>query len=160
MDLLSLLKQFQKITADAEYQERSRAHVMGFARTTISREPQRFTLFASLRILVRTLESGFAIALMGFLLVLAAGGFSGFRKPAGIVGLDPAALRAEAEAIDIQIQLSDLNYSEIAAEEKEGSAIADVVKKATRAISALKDGDKEAAELSATVDDALEFLAE
>ena len=46
------------------------------------------------------------------LLVLGGASFSQLLSPVKLASLDPAGIRAEAEAIDIQIQLSNLNYAE------------------------------------------------
>lgn len=158
MNLHDIFKQFQRIVPDNDYAKRSRARLVIFARETPVSSPYRF--LPSLRRVIWTLESGFAIALTGFLLVLALGGFSFLRKPVGVAGLDPAGLRAEAEAIDIQIQLSDLNYSEAVQAEgsQNESTVAEVVKKAGQAIGVLKDDEAPAPSVS--IDDALDILAE
>ena len=69
---------------------------------------------------MNALQSGSAIALTGALLFLLIGGFSIARFLETSGGLDPYSLRAEAEAIDIQIQLAQLAYDAPASEVKAG----------------------------------------
>lgn len=59
-------------------------------------------------------ESAATLALAGLCLFLVFAGFSVWKSfsPLGIAQLDLASLRAEAQAIDIQIRLSGLHYEE------------------------------------------------
>lgn len=161
--LFNLLKQLKSVKAHEDYVRSTRSHVVAFAKENPKHASSR-VLFSSWRVLLRALESGSAIALTGVLLLLIVGGFSTLRKPVGILGLDPVGLRAEAEAIDIQIQLSELDYSEVAQgdEPKNESTVVGVVKKATRAIGVLKDDSQgeSGADASATIDDVLDILGE
>ncbi|MDO8516443.1 MAG: hypothetical protein Q7S28_04275 [bacterium] len=106
MKLLTLLKQLHTIEPDKEYVARSRAHILATPRS-----PRRALL---IEILMHSIESGSAIALAGLVLVAVVGGVSLMNQvsPLGLSSLDPAGLKAEADAVDIQIQLTDLNYRE------------------------------------------------
>jgi len=76
-----------------------------------------FPVFTMRGFLANLAKSGSAIALSAALLFLLVGSFSLWRifVPQGTALIDPAGLRAEAQAIDIQIELSNLAYHEPAA---------------------------------------------
>ena len=162
MDPLHLLKQLKNIKADPAYVKHSRARLFNSNRSYY--EPEFVTLPTSpWRMMLRAMESGFAIVLTGALLLLVAGGFSGLRKPVGLAGLDPAGLKAEAEAVDIQIQLSDLDYQGVmnAEEPKIESNLSWVVKKASRAIGVLDEPEfSEPVVTNSAIDEALDALVE
>jgi hypothetical protein len=104
MNLLETLKQLKSITADPSYTEKSRRMVL--------LSPQRESLTAR-RIFVRVFETAGSLALVGALVFAIVGGFSSSRylSPVPFGGIDPAALRAEAQAIDMRINIADLNYT-------------------------------------------------
>jgi hypothetical protein len=105
MDLLTTLKKLQKMQPDPHYQARSRSIILHATPRASRREMLR-------RFLVGNLESGASLALAGACLFLLFAGFSLWKSfsPLGIAQLDLATLRAEAQAIDIQIKLEGLAY--------------------------------------------------
>lgn len=107
MDPLNILKQLKKLEPDPEYTRASR-------RTILARTEAReaYAPFSIGKILIGAFQTGSTIVLTGILLVLILGGFSAGRllTPFKFSGLSPDSLRAEADAIDIQIKLTDLSY--------------------------------------------------
>jgi len=109
MDLLKILKQFKNIEPNRAFSETSRRAVLAQA--------EAMPAWSVKRALFGILEAGTAVALAGFFIMLITGGFSGSRlAPVQYSAIDPQGLRAEAQAIDIQIQLANLNYQGSTAE--------------------------------------------
>ncbi|MDO8536718.1 MAG: hypothetical protein Q7R94_00525 [bacterium] len=108
MDPLQILKQFKNIEPDKDYTRKSRFLILHSAEQT---------KFGFWKLILKNTELGTAVALTGLLIFMILGGFSAWSvtSPLGIANLDPAGLKAEAQAIDIQIELTNLNYSEDAA---------------------------------------------
>lgn len=104
MDSLEILKKLKKISADPLYAERAKTRILSVA------QPRRVSAW---RIILESFEVGSAIVLAGAFLVLIFGGFSGI-KVLNVATLNPISLKAEADAIDAQIQLADLNYQDFA----------------------------------------------
>lgn len=103
MNLFEILKQFKNIQPDSGFSATSKRALLARAEAASSWSAKR-TLF-------RILETGAAVTLTGFFVLLITGAFSGSRfAPIQYSAIDPQGLRAEAEAIDIQIQLANLNY--------------------------------------------------
>ena len=104
MDPIHYLKQLKSIEPDAEFSARTRAHLM-----SLTPHSPRLTLAHYLRSLA---QSGGALALASVALILILGGLP-FDTAHPVVGtpLDPASITAEAQAIDIQVQLSGLEYA-------------------------------------------------
>lgn len=102
MNLENNLKKFKNIQADPEYAKRSRDFILHTPAPTTYRTFWHFVL--------HNLEIGAAVGLTGIVLFLILGGssLSTFLSPFRLSSLDPAGLRAEADAIDIQIQLTNL----------------------------------------------------
>lgn len=104
MEIFELLKDLKNIEADPDYLIRSRAELL-------TRPPK--VRNGAWNIFVSALQSGSAIALTGLFLLLLLGGFS-ITKLTSFFGafgsLQRGALTVEAQAVDIQIQLADLNY--------------------------------------------------
>ena len=107
MDIQKLIKKLKSIEADAAYTARSRHALVGG-----TQKAPRLTIFSYIG---RALAEGSAIALAGALLIVIMAGFSTweFLSPFELKSLDPAGLRAEAHAIDIQIQLTNLAYPDL-----------------------------------------------
>jgi hypothetical protein len=105
MNLLETLKQLKNIQADSSYVEKSRRIVLA--------SPRHEPLSARM-IFVRILETAGSLALVGVFIFAVAGGLSSSRyfSPVSFQGIDPAALHAEADAIDMQINIANLNYSQ------------------------------------------------
>jgi hypothetical protein len=112
MNLFELLKQFKNIKPDAAFSETSK-------RAIFAMNPREETARAAgsiwgspRRTFLRLIETGVAVALTGFFILLITGALSGSRfAPVQYSAIDPQGLRAEADAIDIQIQLANLNYT-------------------------------------------------
>jgi hypothetical protein len=106
-DLISKLKRLQSITPDPDYTRHSRSLLI---KTPIA--PKSLSLW---RVVVTSFQSGSVIALTAILLLVILGGFSAWQaiSPFRLGSLDPASLRAEAEAIDMQIELTNLVYPEV-----------------------------------------------
>ena len=106
MNLFELLKQFKNIEADPEFTEKSRRIVLASPRL----EPQ-----STHGIVLRIFETAGSLVIAGLLIFAVVGGYSGVAKyfsPVSFAGIDPVALHAEADAIDMQINLADMNYVE------------------------------------------------
>ncbi len=102
MELEKILKEFKNIEPRAEFSKISRATILATARATKKTWGQ--ILWPSLRFSTGALITGFVI-------VVIVGAFStGINSRVPLASLDPITLKAEAEAIDIQIQLTALGY--------------------------------------------------
>ncbi len=99
MELHEALKKLKEIKPDHEYAARSRNLLLRNYETRIARPANAW------QFILQNLQAGSVMALAGILLLLVAGGFSNwtFLSPLGLSSLDPSSLRAEADAIDIQI---------------------------------------------------------
>jgi hypothetical protein len=142
------LKELKSISPDAGYTRRSRSLLV---EAPITQKP-----LSPWRVLVTSFQFGSAIALTAVLLLVIIGGFSAWKmiSPFRLGSLDPASLQAEAEAIDIQIELTNLAYPEV-----NRGASAETTPRTTQAAPA---PTTEAASSEATVgvDEALDILAE
>jgi hypothetical protein len=105
MQLFEILKQFKRIEPDQAFKEKSK-------RAVLSYQPrQRVSLR---RAIMGFFETGIALALTGFFILLITGRFSGssYIAPVQFSVINPQTLHAEAQAVDIQIQLANLSYQE------------------------------------------------
>jgi len=107
MDLIKLLQNLKEIEPDQEYAKRSKRLILS---TALKPEVK----WSIRQLFFETIQSGSAIALSGLLILLLIGGFTVGKIlfPSSSYILDYGSLRAEAEAIDIQIQLTNLTYEE------------------------------------------------
>src|SRR5271157_5112618 len=105
MDLLNLLKKLKNIEPDPRYTAESRSRIIGTSPSGVG---------GVWRAVLHSIQFGSAVALASVLLILIVGGFSAWQafSPLKLSSLDPASLRAEAQAVDIQIQLTDIAYPE------------------------------------------------
>lgn len=103
--IFKIVKRLSTIKPREEYTTLSRSRLLaqGVA------PGMSFALFA--KYIFRT---GANMAVVAVALLIVFGGFSLARQftPLGFSSLDPVGLEAEAEAIDIQVKLTDLNYKE------------------------------------------------
>lgn len=77
------------------------------------KSPGIMGIFRAQHFVFRIVETGAAFALAGLFVVLITGGFFGLTiSPVRFSAIDPKALRAEAQIVDAQIDLTKLNYSE------------------------------------------------
>ena len=119
MKLYDILKQFKNIEPDAEFSQRSRTEILLSPR---NERPTMRGVFAFLHII----ETGVAVVLAGFFILILTGSFSPTRSIAPIqyAVIDPAGLHAEAQAIDMQIQLADVQYPQVTSTGVSGSTAA------------------------------------
>lgn len=110
--MMDLLKQLKRITPDTSFSARSRIELL-------TQMPVRISRPSMWQLLGESVASAGALALVGMLLLVAVGGFSAWNvlTPLRIASLDPTGLTAEAEAIDIQIQLAGVGYTDLEASE-------------------------------------------
>jgi hypothetical protein len=130
MKISDILKQFKNIQPDAEYAEKSKRAVLAAPQSLAVRE-------RGIMIFFRSLETSAALVLAGFFILLATGSFSGakYLAPVQYSVIDPNGLHAEAQAIDIQIQLANLDYSVVASTSESTSAMtAGNIKASVRAL--------------------------
>lgn len=112
MDLQEVLKKFKRVRPDANYTAYSRNQILN---TPLPERRSWRAYFGNpWQVVARSLELGSAIALAGLLLVFVLGGFSAwhFLSPLHLEGLDPSALQAEAQAVDMQLELARVHYNE------------------------------------------------
>lgn len=105
MNLLELLKKLKEIEPDKNYTEKSRAVILS---TPLPKKLKyTSTWLPQLKFI-----GAFSLASLIFFVLL--GGFSNskFSAPLKLSNLDPVSLKAEADAIDIQIQITDIHYRE------------------------------------------------
>lgn len=149
MELLDILKQFKNIEPDRGFTKRSR--------NLILREHGALPNFLS--IFKSTLEVGASLALAGLMIFVILGGLASVRffAPLEITALDPASIRAEAEAIDIQIKLAGLDYTESAAPSPERestiSSVIDISSEEQKA-------ETSSEESGLSIEEALELLSQ
>ncbi len=105
MNLEENLKKLKNIHPDPTYTDYSRRAVLASAQL------QELTPG---KIVARIFETAGSLALVGVLIFAIAGGFSGskYLSPIQFSSIDPASLHAEAHAIDMQINLANLTYTE------------------------------------------------
>lgn len=105
MDIFKSLQNLKAIEPTRDFTIKSRSLILG---------KNRGAGLTVLGLILRNLELGASVALVGLLIFMILGGFSAWKffAPLQITNLDPSSLKAEAQAIDIQIQLTNLNYEE------------------------------------------------
>lgn len=103
MNLLETLRQLKTIQPDQTFSENSRRAILAFT-------PKES--LSSRRILIRFLAATGSFVLAGALIFIIAGGLSTTSLAPQFSSIDPAALRAEAQAIDTQINLLNVSYPE------------------------------------------------
>jgi hypothetical protein len=107
MNIYETLKKLTFIKPDKDYSKRSRSVILSMLQDM---PRPRVTLW---QFVMQNVQLGSAIALTGLLLLLGFGGFSAWKafSPFGINSLDPANLRAEADAVkDIEVALNSVQY--------------------------------------------------
>ncbi len=106
MKLSDLISEFKRIEPDPQFSEHSKRAVLATVQAPFAVRERGITIF------FRALEAGVALVLAGFFIIIATGGLSGTTlDPVHYAVIDPSGLQAEAQAIDIQIQLANLDYS-------------------------------------------------
>jgi hypothetical protein len=103
--LIEALQQLKNIEADKDYTKKSRFLLMS---QISENRPRR-----AWALLLQGAQIGGAVAFASLLIALILGGLaSSSLAPLRLSSLDQASLRAEAQAIDIQIRLTNLNYTQ------------------------------------------------
>lgn len=151
MNSLEILKKLKKISADPMYSERAKMRILNTA------QPRRISAW---KIIFESIEVSSAIVLAGGFLVLVLGGFSGLQM-FNVANLNPTSLKAEAEAIDAQIQLTNLNYQDFARQKESTIAIAlPKAKPSQPSQSSIASETPGATSTPLGIDDALKALSE
>lgn len=148
------LKELKNIHPDEGYTRRSRSLLVA---TQITQKP-----LSPWRILVTSIQFGSTIALTTVLLiVIILGGVSVWKiiSPLRLSSLDPASLKAEAKAIDIQIELANLTYREITEKAAEEIAPKTTSPAAPTLPSAPETENVSSTEEKISADEALDILA-
>jgi hypothetical protein len=130
MNLPEILKQFKTIEPDPAYKERSK-------RMILSQTPKESWSFR--RTILTIFETGIAVALSVFFILILTGVFpdNSYVSPAQFSVIDPASLKAEAQAVNIQIQLAQITYEEATATAESTLVSADTGTSAKPAIAPL-----------------------
>lgn len=152
MEILKLLEQLKRIEARPDYVRQSRYLILHKEEKPVL-SPGRFIL--------QSLQFGSAVALASLLLIFIVGGLATWKfiSPFKLTSLDPGSLRAEAEAIDIQIELTDIVYPDSRGETTVESASPKAPEvKAQAKAEAEELGVRETEETS--IEEALDLLAE
>jgi hypothetical protein len=170
MELFDLLKNFKKIQPDAAYKESSKRAVLAeMLQKRISAWRTIATIF----------ETGFAVALAIFFVLIITSQVPGISlpgplttkipgvSPAQLSVINPQTLRAEAQAVDIQIQLAQLTYQESTATiESTPQVAAAIIAKRPAAIAASSSSTPAGTSTSSTsssslsIDQALQELSQ
>ena len=114
MDLSEILKEIRNIEPDKNFSENSRRVVLA----QLPAGP-----LSPRRILARSIAVASSVALAGALIFIIAGGLSATKLAPKFSSIDPAALRAEAQAIDTQINLLNVDYAENAVSTKSAPTV-------------------------------------
>lgn len=113
MNLIDILKQFKNIEPDAAYSATSKRAILATEPGAMPSMPR----WSTRRIVFTIIETGAAVALTGFFIFLVVNGLNGTGlAPVQYAAINPQSLKAEAQAIDMQIEIANLNYTESAAE--------------------------------------------
>lgn len=104
MNLENLLKQLNRIEPDPEYTRRSKIAILSSAQND-SKKTAWGLVWSGIRFSTGAMVTGLVIVLL-----FVAFSAIKFSAPTPLAALDPITLKAEAEAIDIQIKLATLGY--------------------------------------------------
>ena len=105
MNLFETLQELKKIQPDQTFSENSRRMILISAQKNVFLTRRIFTIRCGRRIVV----------MAGALIFIITGGLSTTDLTPQFSSIDPAALRAEAQAIDTQINLLNVSYTETTA---------------------------------------------
>lgn len=121
-NLFQQLKKLRRIEAHADVIKRSREFILT-SRQSSTHEAAVFVnapdatsrQISVWDIILKNFEFGASVALAGALILMIFGGFSAWKlfSPLQLRNLDASGIKAEAQALDIQIQLTKLSYDEI-----------------------------------------------
>jgi hypothetical protein len=123
MNLFESLQQFKRIAPDPGFTEKSKRMILATAQ---HEEPS--IGIRGIFVFLHTLETGAALVLVGFFILLVTGSFSGtkYLAPVQYSVIDPGGLHAEADAIDMQIQLANISYAEVSSTAESTTAMTGV----------------------------------
>jgi len=109
MNLFETLRQFKTLEPESSFTEKSKRAILASSQNIPPMSPFRGIL--------QFIETGAAVVLAGFFILLITGALSNstYIAPVQYSVIDPAGLHAEAQAIDMQIELANVNYTEGAA---------------------------------------------
>lgn len=163
METTDLLKKLKSIQPDKDYSRKSRMVVLSHKEKTLP-----ILYLSPKEITMSVLRSGWAIALTAALMLLALGSFSVLKmfSPATTAVVDLTGLRAEAQAIDTQIELTNIVYVSPGNENKTSTAAAapnaEPIKQIRRAEIESKTGVSASAKVPTepTIDSVLETLSQ
>lgn len=146
-DIYDILRKFKKIQPGQAFARESRERILREQPRIVIASPSVGALVG--RFFMNSLQFGTAIALTVLFLLLVSGGFSRWNilTPFGFSSLDPASLRAEAEAVDTQIKLTDVAYADPQTQEQKDAGIsapvpASAVQQASQVLSASQNAAK------------------
>jgi hypothetical protein len=147
MKVLDILEQFKNIQPDADFSRHSRAEIL------LSPQSERRTV-GSVFAFLHVIETGAAVALVGFFILILTGSFSPTRSIAPIqyAVIDPAGLHAEAQAIDMQIQLANIEYPQVTTTAAATPAASAALTKAFAAVLRTSKASSSAAVATSTTD--------
>ena len=105
-NIVEIIKKLRRVEPDPLYVKRSRGIILGNVSRPICRVVAGW--------IFNYLQTGAAVALAGIFVFIILAGVSLWHtlSPLNVASLDLSGLKAEAQAIDIQIQLANLGYSE------------------------------------------------
>lgn len=161
MELIELLKKLRALKADSVYTKESRAFILNTGR----HERVNLAFFAK-EIVSGIFRSGWSMALTAALLLMTIGSFSVLKLlyPITTAVVDVSGLKAEAQAIDAQIELTGIQYDATAMENKTSTAsmalpaAKQAVKKQAKPVQ--NAAATEAAPAAPTIDSVLNALSE
>lgn len=161
MELIDILKKLRAIKADSGYIKESRSFILSSGKHN---EPN--LAFFAKELAIGVFRSGWSIALTAVLLLLTMGSFSIIKvlHPVTTAVVDVAGMKAEAQAIDAQIELTGVEYAAIGIANKTStvSMALPEIKPRAKAVKA-KPGITTLAETTSTaptIDSVLETLSE
>ena len=107
MNLFETLKHFKSIEPDPHYSDKSKRMILALPQNVLEERRVMAGFWG-------VLETGIAVVLAGLFIILITGIFPGasYLTPVQYSVIDPQGLHAEAQAIDLQIELANLNYPE------------------------------------------------
>lgn len=108
MNLLETLRNFKSVKPDPAYTEHSKRAILASRQFMPSMNP--------IRGILQFIETGAAVALTGFFILLASGALSNsqYIAPVQYSVIDTAGIHAEAQEIDVQIKLANVTYQDAA----------------------------------------------
>ncbi|MDO8664060.1 MAG: hypothetical protein Q7K44_00690 [Candidatus Liptonbacteria bacterium] len=174
MELIELLKKLKNIKPDSDYSRKSRLVILshGSTQLTINKESRLPVFsFSFKQVATGVLRSGWAMALTAIFLFLTIGSFSVLKilSPATTAVVDLTGLKAEAQAIDAQIELTNVVYNASVGIENKTSTSSIILRETKSPKAATKQAESgvkpnatglaEDASAQPTIDSALDILS-